>query len=166
MNLSKQVIRSALCAILLATPNIVRAQGGPTDTTNYPVIVGLTLTNDHSALKFLGLSGYSYVVKATTNLLTWESIGNVGFVFTGEWVLGYLLFEDTDAKQFPSRFYTVATGTNMPIQIALDQPTPGLYMFGVPIYFTSTVSDPAGVSANISYWISIAGQFPISDWKI
>ena len=138
------------CILFLAFTRTVIAQ---TDT-NYPRIINLNLTNQQAELKIMGYSGYSYLVKASTNLYDWTDIGTVGFITAGQQSLGYLYFDDIDAYSYKYRYYTVVIGTNEPIMLRIDSPTNGVYMFGTPIEVAASYDDPANVATNIAYVIN------------
>jgi hypothetical protein len=72
-------------------------------TVTSPAISAMTRqSNGNVLLQFAGVSGVTYVVEASTNLLDWEAIGTC--TDKGD---GFFGFEDADATKFPSRFYRV-----------------------------------------------------------
>ena len=77
----------------------ISSGSGPTQN-----ITGInTLTNGHVVIHFAGIALRTYSVQASTDLLTWSTIGSATADNSGQFQ-----FEDVNAASFPSRFYRTA----------------------------------------------------------
>ena len=68
-------------------------------TPTVPTLLAITLTNNIARVSLTGNDAQTYFFEATTNLSNWTSVGS------GTTTNGIFQFNDTNAAQFPWRFY-------------------------------------------------------------